>query len=206
VDDTHVVSGSGDSKLAIWSIDDVSMKKYKNKPQLCAVSEDDAEDDDSSRRYDRSIVKRRRIDSCGEYEDTTNEYRFKKATKKIKCDNGKRVRALAYNSKKGEIAAITMNARFHLFNTKRFEQVHHLFLIKLTQMTTSSRFIRPPQTTSKRLSASKENVCLTINEDNTVYAIGSASYVQLLNADTVKPLLSPILIRKDIGKYISWFL
>ncbi len=56
---------------------------------------------------------------------------------------------------------------------------------------------------SRRLSINKENVCMAINTDNTVYAIGSASYVQLLHADTAKSLVPPIFIKKDIGMVSS---
>jgi exopolysaccharide biosynthesis protein len=48
----------------------------------------------------------------------------------------------------------------------------------------------------------KENVCLTINEDNTIYAVGSASHVELLdaNGNNARQLTEPILIKNDIGK------
>jgi hypothetical protein len=46
----------------------------------------------------------------------------------------------------------------------------------------------------------KENVCLTINENFTHYAIGSASHVQLLDAHNAKPLIDPIFIKKDVGE------
>ncbi len=49
----------------------------------------------------------------------------------------------------------------------------------------------------------KENVCLTINEDFTIYAIGSASHVQLLDAHNARPLTDPIFVKKDIGNYIE---
>ena len=45
----------------------------------------------------------------------------------------------------------------------------------------------------------KENVCLAINDDYTIYAIGSASHVQLLDANNARPLTNPIFIKKDIG-------
>ncbi len=42
---------------------------------------------------------------------------------------------------------------------------------------------------------------MTINSDNNIYAIGSASHVQLLIADNGKSLLPPIFIKKDIGNF-----
>jgi len=45
----------------------------------------------------------------------------------------------------------------------------------------------------------KENVCLTLNEDYTIYAIGSASHVQLLDANNARQLVNPVFIKKDIG-------
>lgn len=52
---------------------------------------------------------------------------------------------------------------------------------------------------TKKLSPLKENVCLAINNDYTVYAIGSASHVQLLDANNARPLVQPVFIKKDIG-------
>ena len=129
------------------------------------------EDDDES----HCINKRRRIDINGKYQ-ATNSYAYKTPTKVVTCKKGKRIRALAFNKKNNEIVAIAMNASFHSFNSHRFVQNY-----------------------AKKLSIQKENVCLAINSDNNIYAIGSASHVQLLIADSGKSLLAPIFIQKDIG-------
>ncbi len=76
------------------------------------------------------------------------------------------------------------------FNTKN---IYVFFIIKLK--------IKIIQNYAKKLSLQKENVCLTVNSDNNIYAIGSASHVQLLIADNARALLPPIFIKKDIGIY-----
>ena len=52
---------------------------------------------------------------------------------------------------------------------------------------------------TKRLSPLKENVCLTINADYSIYAVGSASHVQLLDANNAKQVCEPVFVKKDIG-------
>jgi hypothetical protein len=110
--------------LAIWSIDDSTLNSRSKQDLSLTDDSNDDEEDDS--RYDKVHNKRQRIDSTGKFKDTSSQYKFKKPTKTIKCDKGKRVRAIAYNQRKGEIAAIAMNATFHLFNSRRFEQVKTL--------------------------------------------------------------------------------
>ncbi len=50
-----------------------------------------------------------------------------------------------------------------------------------------------------------ENVCLTLNEDNSIYAIGSIAHVQLFDASNTRQLVSPVYIDKDIGKFSIYF-
>jgi WD repeat-containing protein 40A len=40
---------------------------------------------------------------------------------------------------------------------------------------------------------------LTINGDYSIYAVGSASHVQLLDANNAKQLCDPVFVKKDIG-------
>lgn len=40
---------------------------------------------------------------------------------------------------------------------------------------------------------------MTINEDYSIYAVGSASHVQLLDANNARPLTDPVLVKQDIG-------
>ena len=54
--------------------------------------------------------------------------------------------------------------------------------------------------TKKLPSNLKENVCLAINGDCSIYAIGSASHIQLLDASNARELINPVFIKKDIGE------
>ena len=68
--------------------------------------------------------KRRRLNSRGKFtKPPVDRIKYNKPTKVIKCKQSKRIRAMAYNPKRNEIAAISMNAAFHYFDVQRFEQV-----------------------------------------------------------------------------------
>ncbi|CAF1022076.1 unnamed protein product [Brachionus calyciflorus] len=123
-----------------------------------------------------SHLKRRRLSQLGNSKSSQHRIKYKTPTKVIKCKQSKRIRALAFNPKRNEIAAISMNAAFHYFDINRFEQKY-----------------------TKKLSPLKENVCLTINNDYSMYAVGSASHVQLLDANNARAITYPIFIKKDIG-------
>ena len=85
--------------------------------------EDDEDEEDESEEGD-GAVKRRRLNSRGKYKHSSKTgIRYQKPTKLITCKQSKRIRALAYNPRRNEIAAISMNAAFHYFDVKRFEQV-----------------------------------------------------------------------------------
>jgi hypothetical protein len=133
------------------------------------------EEEDPARGDNFEYNKRRRLNSSGGFQQSRG-IKYIQPTKVIKCKQSKRIRALAFNPKRNEIAAISMNAAFHYFDVNRFEQKY-----------------------TKKLSPLKENVCLTINNDYSLYAIGSASHVQLLDANTARPSTHPIFIKKDIG-------
>lgn len=49
----------------------------------------------------------------------------------------------------------------------------------------------------------KENVCLSLDSDYSTYAIGSASHVQLLDANNAMPIVEPVFVKKDIGIYLG---
>lgn len=138
---------------------------------------DDTDDEDEEYDDDDNEIglKRRRLNSIGKYKISSG-FKYQKPIKVIKCKQSKRIRALAFNLKRNEIAAISMNSAFHYFDIKRFEQKY-----------------------TKKLSPLKENVCLTINSDYSIYAIGSASHVQLLDANTARALVQPVFIKRDIG-------
>ena len=138
---------------------------------------DNSEEEDESD-HNNSSFKRRRLNSMGKFKRASkgSDLKYIVPTKVIKCKQSKRIRALAFNPKRNEIAAISMNSAFHYFDIRRFEQKY-----------------------TKKLSPLKENVCLTLNDDYSIYAIGSASHVQLLDANNAKPLTEPIFVKKDIG-------
>jgi hypothetical protein len=52
-----------------------------------------------------------------------NDIKYMNPSKVTKCKDSKRIRALAFNPKRNEIAAISMNSAFHFFDVNRFEQV-----------------------------------------------------------------------------------
>lgn len=140
-------------------------------------SSDEDEDDDGDNNFSFSS-KRRRLNSRGKFtKPPVDRIKYSKPTKVIKCKQSKRIRAMAFNPRRNEIAAISMNAAFHYFDVQRFEQKY----------------------TKKLSPVLKENVCLAINDDCTIYAIGSASHVQLLDSNNAKPLVNPVFIKKDIG-------
>lgn len=72
---------------------------------------------------ERTEMKRRRLSLLGNYKHSMPRMKYKTPTKVIKCKQSKRIRALAFNPKRNEIAAISMNSAFHYFDINRFEQV-----------------------------------------------------------------------------------
>lgn len=88
--------------------------------------DDDDEDEDEDDDNENFGFKRRRLNSIGKYK-TSNGIKYNKPIKVTKCKQSKRIRALAFNLKRNEIAAISMNAAFHYFDIKRFEQVTFFF-------------------------------------------------------------------------------
>ena len=91
--------------------------------------DDDEEDDDENDNDDDNqnedhfeYNKRRRLNSLGGFQNA-NGVKYMMPSKVIRCKQSKRIRALAYNPKRNEIAAISMNAAFHYFDVNRFEQV-----------------------------------------------------------------------------------
>ncbi|KAL8595843.1 hypothetical protein ACOMHN_012261 [Nucella lapillus] len=83
------------------------------------------------------------------------------------CDKAQKVRALSINRKKKEMAVLSLNAFYHLWDIERFTQVW-----------------------SSRLPCGRENVCMAVNEDKNLYAIGSHSLITLV--DSRKKLFNTI--------------
>jgi len=105
-------------------------------------NDDDDDDDDDEDNSDDDFVsgidhdlnedeeifeynKRRRLNSLGGFQ-ASQGIKYMTPFKTIKCKQSKRIRALAYNPRRNEIAAISMNAAFHYFDVSRFEQVKNL--------------------------------------------------------------------------------
>lgn len=85
---------------------------------------DDSDEDDDSRSNFNVSLKRRRLNCKGKYsKPAKDQVKFSKAVKIIKCKQSRRIRSLALNHKRNEIAAISMNSAIHYFDTHRFEQV-----------------------------------------------------------------------------------
>ena len=103
------------------SIDDIDEEEEEDNNEYDDLDDDLDEDDSSSNRF-----KRRRLNSKGKY-CKNKGFQFSKPTKVIKCKQSKRIRAMAFNPKRNEIAAISMNAAFHYFDIHRFEQVNNCY-------------------------------------------------------------------------------
>ncbi|XP_077988908.1 DDB1- and CUL4-associated factor 12-like [Glandiceps talaboti] len=91
------------------------------------------------------------------------EYRRISPLTKKQCNAGEKVRALAYNDRTQEIAALSTNGYIHMWDAHRFTQ----------------NFTVP-------LPYCRENVCLAISNDLSVYAVGSQSHVSFLDSRTLK--------------------
>ncbi|KAF9793806.1 hypothetical protein SFRURICE_010354 [Spodoptera frugiperda] len=78
------------------------------------------------------------------------------------CRSGQKVRALTFNQRWREIAALTLNGYIHVFNAETFRQ-----------------------TLSRKLPSCQDLVCLATQESG-VYAIGCKSYTLLLDCRTLQ--------------------
>ncbi len=94
--------------------------------------------------YDSTPLKRRRLNRFGSYKYGSNGVKYKTPNKIIKCKQSKRIRALAYNPKRNEIAAISMNAAFHYFDVKRFEQVNLIYYFLFKYILCDVNYLRLP--------------------------------------------------------------
>lgn len=123
LDDQFLVSGSRDTRLALWKIDDdIDMSNSSNLPN----------------------------------------YGHIKPVKIKKCNGAEKVRAVIFNPNFVEIVALSLNAYLHVWDANRFVQ-------KM----------------SRKLPHAMENVCLTVKEDSSLYAIGSKSHTTLLDPRTL---------------------
>lgn len=74
------------------------------------------------------------------------------------CSDARKVRALAYHDERKELAVLSLNAYFHIWDVETFQMVYN-----------------------RRLQNSKENVCMCVSKPKTLYAIGSQSHVNLVD-------------------------
>jgi len=79
------------------------------------------------------------------------------------CKMAEKVRSMCFNTRLSELAVISTNGFIHCFNALRFKQ-----------------------TMSKKLPHNKDNVCMAVNDDLQLYAVGSKGHTDLLDARTLQ--------------------
>lgn len=126
LDDEFLVSGSRDTKLALWHFEEPV---------------------------------------APESEDSMPSYEIASPVEARECKYAQKIRALAFNEPKHELAALSLNGYIHVWDVERFRQ-------KL----------------SRKLPSCQDNVCLTVHEDGALYAIGCKSYTLLLDSRTLQPV------------------
>lgn len=82
-----------------------------------------------------------------------------------KCKAAEKVRALAFNRRDAEVAALSLNGYIHLWKADRFKQMG-----------------------SQKLHHGQETVCLAYQEDHNVYAVGSRSHTTVLDGRSLQPI------------------
>ena len=113
------------SSITNDDVDDDEEDDSEDDAHFHGVNHDLNEDEDNF-----EYNKRRRLNSLGGFQSSKG-VKYIMPSKVIKCKQSKRIRALAYNPKRNEIAAISMNAAFHYFDVNRFEQVILLFILQI---------------------------------------------------------------------------
>ncbi|XP_014244647.1 DDB1- and CUL4-associated factor 12 [Cimex lectularius] len=126
LDDKFLVSGSTDTRLALWKFDE------ENTYLL---------------------------------EDSLPCYLFVDALDVRECKYAQKIRALAFNNVKRELAALSLNGYIHIWDVERFRQ-------KL----------------SRKLPSCQDNVCMAVQNTGALYAIGCKSYTLLLDSRTLQPV------------------
>lgn len=124
LDDEFLVTGSRDSQLGLWQINN-----SEDEPPTSPLS---------------SLQ--------------VPEYNFKSPLLVKQCSDARKVRALSYHSERQELAVLSLNAYFHIWDIETFTMVYN-----------------------RRLPHSKENVCMAVSKPRILYAIGSQSHVNLVD-------------------------
>ncbi|XP_057380840.1 DDB1- and CUL4-associated factor 12 homolog isoform X1 [Daphnia carinata] len=119
LDDCFLVSGSRDTTMALWKLEDANNPTVTNFKALA--------------------VKR--------------------------CKTAEKVRALAFNKRDVEIAALSLNGYIHLWKADTFKQMG-----------------------SQKLHHGTENVCLGYHDERNLYAVGSRSHTTVLDARSLQPI------------------
>ncbi|XP_052100678.1 DDB1- and CUL4-associated factor 12-like [Mytilus californianus] len=137
VDDEYVLTGSRDSQLALWKVDNLEKNESTESTSL-----------------------------------QFPEYTIKKPEVVKLCDKAQKVRALCFDYNRKELGVLSLNAYFHIWDVESFSPV-----------------------SSRKLFHSRENVCMAVSIDKTMYAVGSQSHINLVDPR------SPNTLTTVISKY-----
>lgn len=137
VDDEYVLTGSRDSQLALWRVENLDSSDSTEKKSL-----------------------------------QFPEYVIKKPEVVKLCDKAQKVRALCFDYNRKELGVLSLNAYFHIWDVETFSPV-----------------------SSRKLFHSRENVCMAVSIDKTMYAVGSQSHINLVDPR------SPNTLTTVISKY-----
>ncbi|KAG8292051.1 DDB1- and CUL4-associated factor 12 homolog isoform X1 [Homalodisca vitripennis] len=81
------------------------------------------------------------------------------------CKSAQKVRALVFNKRARELAALSLNGYIHVWSAETFQQI-----------------------ISRKLPSVQENVCMAVRENGSMYAVGCRSYTLLLDSRTVQAI------------------
>ncbi|XP_061174137.1 DDB1- and CUL4-associated factor 12-like isoform X2 [Saccostrea echinata] len=127
IDDEYLVTGSRDSKLALWRVETADTDSDDNEPSS----------------------------STGIH---MPDYAITKPVISRLCEKAQKVRALAYHDERKELAVLSLNGCFHLWDVENFNARIHRCLIH-----------------------SRENVCMAVSKKYCSYAVGSQSHIDILD-------------------------
>jgi len=97
--------------------------------------------------------------------------------KTLNCDRAEKIRAVAYNKWRKQVATLSLNAFFHLIDVNVFQSVEEPL----------------------RLPHPRENVCMTVNEDGSLFAVGSQSHVTFVDPRVLKVCGTRSILCKQRG-------
>ena len=169
LDDQFLISISRDNSLALWKIDDYlenNATYWQNR-----ISEDkmyrNSEPFENSFTEDTGNYRKLSTDLeddsyYGCVENLMSVNRIKPLVKKS-CKSSDRLRALVFNNKSEEAAVLSFDASLHIFDVVTLKQV-----------------------ISQKLEQRMENVCLAVNENCSLYAIGSKTHATLIDPRTLR--------------------